>query len=87
MPLEYALFKSENPTNAFEWIHNKMAEIDRARLEDSTELRSRIDQIKKYVQDFDIEFQKVETELENSRITSWGIKEEMNGIQQFVVEK
>lgn len=33
VPIEYALYKSKNPSDAFESIHRKIAETERTRIE------------------------------------------------------
>ena len=85
--MEYALYRSKNPTNAFEDIHWKITESNRERVEEYHSLRSQLDNLKSFVKDYDVEFNKMHTEVENAWIHHDSTKKEMNQLQEFILDK
>jgi len=61
-PVEFALYKSEEPTDAFEKLHTKMSNIEQKRLEDQTKLDHQMENLKEYVGSFQLLFNKAENE-------------------------
>lgn len=57
-PIEFALYKSEEPTDAFEKLYLKMAEMESKRLEDETKLKHQMENLKSFVDTFQLQFDK-----------------------------
>lgn len=77
MPIEYALYKSKNPSDAFENIHWKIADTERTRIEETELLRGQMESVKNLVKSFEVEFWKTSTEIENLRILNTSLKQEL----------
>lgn len=61
-PIEFALYKSEEPTDAFEKMYLRMTEIESKRIEEETVLKHQMVNLKEYVDNFQIQFDKATSE-------------------------
>jgi hypothetical protein len=61
-PIEYALYKSEDPTDAFDALHRKIADMEKRRIEDQTKLGHQMENLKDFVDSFQIKFDKASSE-------------------------
>ena len=57
-PIEYALYKSEEPTDAFEKLHIKMSDLESKRLENETKLKHQMENLKNFIETFQLQFDK-----------------------------
>ena len=61
-PIEFALYKSDEPTDAFEKLHQKMSEMELKRIEDQTKLLHEMQNLKEFVNTFQLQFDKATNE-------------------------
>ena len=61
-PMEFALYKSDEPTDAFEKLHTKMADIEKNRLEDQTKLDHKMENLKEHVNGFQLQFERADNQ-------------------------
>ena len=61
-PIEFALYKSEEPTDAFEKLYQRMSDIEGKRIEEETILKHNMENLKEYVDNFQLQFDKATNE-------------------------
>jgi len=61
-PMEYALYKSDDPTDAFERLHQKIADMESKRIEDEAKLSHQMQNLKQFVDNFQLQFDKSDNE-------------------------